>query len=185
MTEVSFSIDPNGADEDDDEIKSNVDGLSTIEYVTIGISSLLLGLIYVASVFLYVHLRKRKKEYDGHERVEDDDGGVNKDRRIKSGNHSNNNSSNNNNNNNGKNVGKKSAVAAMEEGVIKNNPLLTLSHRHFDKDGPNCSDSGSCCCSEENERTNNSNNNNNNGHGGGKLQEDDRHRRKKTKNVSQ
>jgi hypothetical protein len=31
------------------------------EYVAIGISSLLLGLIYVASVFLYLHIRKRRK----------------------------------------------------------------------------------------------------------------------------
>lgn len=34
--------------------------LSVTEYVAIGICSILLGLIYVASVFLYLHLRKKK-----------------------------------------------------------------------------------------------------------------------------
>lgn len=37
-------------------------GLSLSEYVAIGVCSVLLGLIYVASVFLYLHLRKRRKE---------------------------------------------------------------------------------------------------------------------------
>lgn len=40
---------------------SNTTGLTVSEYVAIGISSLLLGLIYVASVFLYLHLKKRRK----------------------------------------------------------------------------------------------------------------------------
>lgn len=35
--------------------------MTVTEYVVIGISSLLLGLIYVASVFLYLHIRKRRK----------------------------------------------------------------------------------------------------------------------------
>lgn len=43
-------------------------GLSISEYVAIGVCSILLGLIYVASVFLYLHLRKRKqKESKGKE----------------------------------------------------------------------------------------------------------------------
>ncbi|EDW02403.1 GH21972 [Drosophila grimshawi] len=36
------------------------DGMSMREYVVIGICSLLLGLIYVASVFLYLYMKKRK-----------------------------------------------------------------------------------------------------------------------------
>ncbi|XP_065168364.1 uncharacterized protein [Atheta coriaria] len=39
-------------------------GLSVSEYVAIGICSVLLGLIYVASVFLYLHIRRRRKEVD-------------------------------------------------------------------------------------------------------------------------
>ena len=38
------------------------DGLSTIEYTAIGISSILLALIYVASVSLYLHSRKSKRK---------------------------------------------------------------------------------------------------------------------------
>lgn len=37
-------------------------GLSVSEYIAIGICSILLGLIYVASVFLYLHLRRRRKK---------------------------------------------------------------------------------------------------------------------------
>lgn len=40
--------------------ESTSPGLSVSEYVAIGISSVLLGLIYVASVFLYLHIRKRR-----------------------------------------------------------------------------------------------------------------------------
>lgn len=36
--------------------------MSLSEYVAIGVCSVLLGLIYVASVLLYLHLRKRRKE---------------------------------------------------------------------------------------------------------------------------
>ncbi|CAG9861629.1 unnamed protein product [Phyllotreta striolata] len=36
------------------------DSLSVTEYVAIGVCSILLGLIYVASVFLYLHLKKKK-----------------------------------------------------------------------------------------------------------------------------
>lgn len=37
-------------------------GLSVSEYVAIGVCSILLGLIYVASVFLYLHTRKKKQK---------------------------------------------------------------------------------------------------------------------------
>nr|CAD7395170.1 unnamed protein product [Timema poppensis] len=36
-------------------------GLTVSEYVAIGVCSVLLGLIYVASVFLYLHVRRRRK----------------------------------------------------------------------------------------------------------------------------
>ncbi|XP_036332487.1 uncharacterized protein LOC118743831 [Rhagoletis pomonella] len=41
-------------------LASTSDGMSTKEYMVIGVCSLLLGLIYVASVFLYLHMKKRK-----------------------------------------------------------------------------------------------------------------------------
>lgn len=39
-------------------------GLSPSEYVAIGVCSLLLGLVYVASVLLYLHARRRRSEKD-------------------------------------------------------------------------------------------------------------------------
>nr|XP_026492556.1 uncharacterized protein LOC113398161 [Vanessa tameamea]XP_026492564.1 uncharacterized protein LOC113398161 [Vanessa tameamea] len=55
ITEVQFA--PNAQTSDG----SGSSGLSVTEYIVIGISSLLLGLIYVASVFLYLHIKKRRK----------------------------------------------------------------------------------------------------------------------------
>lgn len=69
--------------------------------------SVLLGLIYVASVFLYLHLRRRRR-----------DGEKEEDRRDPQ------------------------AMASAEEGVIKNNPLLSLG-RHFTLPDNNYTDSGS------------------------------------------
>lgn len=37
-----------------------IGGMTTKEYIVIGICCLLLGLIYVSSVFVYLHMRKRK-----------------------------------------------------------------------------------------------------------------------------
>lgn len=112
---------------------SNGSGLSVTEYVAIGISSLLLGLIYVASVFLYLHIRKRKK-------AASDEGST---RRLKG-------------------LKKKDGTAITErdiiritnervpnlpnamgdDGVVKKNPLLNLSRQFHDvKSFP--SDSGS------------------------------------------
>lgn len=45
-------------------------GLSVTEYIAIGICSILLGLIYVASVFLYLHLRRRRKKTDENKDAE-------------------------------------------------------------------------------------------------------------------
>ncbi|XP_033234238.1 uncharacterized protein sha [Drosophila pseudoobscura] len=42
------------------------DGMTMREYVVIGICSLLLGLIYVASVFLYLYMKKRKRHSSRH-----------------------------------------------------------------------------------------------------------------------
>ncbi|XP_067630710.1 serine-rich adhesin for platelets isoform X2 [Eurosta solidaginis] len=42
-------------------LASTSDGMSTKEYLVIGICTLLLGLIYVASVLLYLHMKKRKR----------------------------------------------------------------------------------------------------------------------------
>ncbi|XP_062544650.1 uncharacterized protein LOC134211611 [Armigeres subalbatus] len=52
VTEVSFSSETH--------IESQ-SGLSTKEYIVIAICSLCLGLIYIASVFLYIHMKKRKR----------------------------------------------------------------------------------------------------------------------------
>lgn len=47
--------------------------LTTKEYIVIGISSLCLGLIYIASVFLYLHIKKRKaRASDGSQNAKDD-----------------------------------------------------------------------------------------------------------------
>lgn len=54
VTEVSFQS------EIQSNTSKNTDGLSTKEYIAIGACSVLLGLIYVASVFLYIHVKKRK-----------------------------------------------------------------------------------------------------------------------------
>lgn len=37
-------------------------GLSVNEYIAIGVCSVLLGLIYVASIMLYLHIRKRRRK---------------------------------------------------------------------------------------------------------------------------
>ncbi|KAL3286922.1 hypothetical protein HHI36_001407 [Cryptolaemus montrouzieri] len=47
-------------------VSGETDSLSVSEYVAIGICSVLLGLIYVASVFLYLHIRKRNRLKSGN-----------------------------------------------------------------------------------------------------------------------
>lgn len=102
MSEVVFAPDAQAAD------GSPVGGLTVSEYIAIGICSVLLGLIYVSSVFLYLHIRRRKRKEGLEKEVErrDDD------------------------------------IGAGEEGIIKNNPLLTLG-RHFTAPDNTFSDSGS------------------------------------------
>lgn len=80
-------------------------GLNSGEYVAIGICSVLLGLIYVASVFLYLHLRKRK---DKKKRL------LGKSKNDYSGEDNNGHDRDDN-----------------DEGIIKSNPLLSLATRHF------------------------------------------------------
>lgn len=87
MHEVLFSA--------DNSLDSNTNGLSISEYVAIGICSVLLGFIYVASVMLYLHIRKRRRESSNA----DDDSD-------------------------------KKNLSTIEEGIVKNNPLLGLG-RHF------------------------------------------------------
>ncbi|CAG9764282.1 unnamed protein product [Ceutorhynchus assimilis] len=88
VTEVAFSLEAHSSE------TSEGDRLSVSEYIAIGICSVLLGLIYVASIFLYLHLRKRNSA-----------------RALEKGRDNN-------------------SIAAVEEGIIKNNPLLSLTH-HF------------------------------------------------------
>ncbi|XP_072942466.1 uncharacterized protein [Epargyreus clarus] len=128
ITEVQFAPDAqtSGA--------SNTSGLTVTEYIAIGISSLLLGLIYVASVFLYLHIRKRR-------RMASEEGTV---RRIKK-------------------IKKKDGTAITErdiirinnervqslpsigqdDGVIKKNPLLTVGRQFHESKTSFPSDSGS------------------------------------------
>lgn len=88
VSEVAFSSDPHSS-------SGNSNRLSVSEYVAIGTCSVLLGLIYVASVFLYVHLKKRNKE--SSRKSEDKN------------------------------------LTSAEEGVVKNNPLLSMTG-HFQPD---------------------------------------------------
>lgn len=87
MNEVLFSA--------DSRIDASNNGLSMSEYVAIGISSVLLGFIYVSSVLLYLHIRKRRREKKKQQGNYDD-----------------------------------KSLTTMEEGVVKNNPLLGFG-RHF------------------------------------------------------
>lgn len=53
VTEVQFALEPTGKDKDP---------LSTNEYAVIAITSFCLGLMYIASVFLYIYLKKKKDQ---------------------------------------------------------------------------------------------------------------------------
>lgn len=54
VTEVSFQLETHLSS------VTSEDGLTARDYITIGLCSLILGLIYVASVFLYLHVKKYK-----------------------------------------------------------------------------------------------------------------------------
>ncbi|KAJ9586667.1 hypothetical protein L9F63_019742, partial [Diploptera punctata] len=114
IREVLFAVD---AHTTDDVNK----GLSVSEYIAIGVCSILLGLIYVASVFLYLHVRRRRKENCLREKERD---------LLES---------------------QPVHLSGAEEGVIKSNPLLVAKRHHlasgsFSNDKDNYpSDSASCC----------------------------------------
>ncbi|KPJ20814.1 hypothetical protein RR46_00805 [Papilio xuthus] len=125
-------------------------GLTVTEYVVIGISSLLLGLIYVASVFLYLHIRKRRKAASEENNarklksIKSKDGKILTERDIVRINN--------------ERIQTLPNVLGQDDGVIKKNPLL--SRQYHDKggfpsdSGSNVSDSddfaGSSSRSEEN-----------------------------------
>ncbi|XP_038210965.1 uncharacterized protein LOC119831609 [Zerene cesonia] len=133
ITEVQFT--PNAQTSD----SSASSGLSASEYIAIGISSLLLGLIYVASVFLYLHIRKRRKvasEESSLRRIKGlkkKDGTITVDRDILRINN--------------ERVQTISNAMGQDDGVIKNNPLLSVGRPFSDKinftsdSGSNLSDS--------------------------------------------
>lgn len=113
-------------------------GLSVSEYVAIGISSVLLGLIYVASVFLYLHIKKRRKaaldestrrkfskglkKKDGTSITEHDIVRINNERIQTLSN---------------------AMIDGAENGVVKKNPLLTMGRQYQDLKNNFPSDSGS------------------------------------------
>ncbi|KAI4466742.1 shavenoid isoform b [Holotrichia oblita] len=98
VSEVVFSADAQSSD------SSEGNGLSMSEIVAIGICSVLLGLIYVASVFLYIHMKKRRQYNDTKLEIRDNP-----------------------------------SLSNVEEGIVKNNPLLGLG-RHFTPQDNNFSD---------------------------------------------
>lgn len=151
VTEVSFQSESTSTE--------SSEGLTTREYIVIGICSLLLGLIYVASVLLYLHMKKKKRPSNGgHSNVrnsmgngkddgddEEGGGGYKNDQvaygqgfvRMASGGVGGNSSiygSKSGGSRNGGSMRSMSASTPREEmGIIKSNPLL----KHF----PNLNDS--------------------------------------------
>ncbi|XP_060805642.1 uncharacterized protein LOC106132540 [Amyelois transitella] len=126
ITEVQFA--PNAQTS---EVVTST-GLSVTEYVAIGISSLLLGLIYVASVFLFLHIRKRRKaasENGGINRfkgLKKKDGSVITERDIIRIN----------------NERPLSKALGQDDGIIKKNPLLAITRQFHETKSFSC-DSGS------------------------------------------
>ncbi|KAJ0174154.1 hypothetical protein K1T71_010300 [Dendrolimus kikuchii] len=125
VTEVQFA--PNAQTSD----TGSTTGLSVAEYVAIGFSSLLLGLIYVASVFLFLHIRKRRQTASEGSEIRKVRGPKNKD---------------------GASITERDIVRVNNElmqtiiirddGIIKKNPLLGISRQYHEiKNFP--SDSGS------------------------------------------
>lgn len=58
VREMMFATDKNGS-------RDGEKSLSVSEYIAIGVCILLLGLIYVASLFLYFYFRRKKKKKSG------------------------------------------------------------------------------------------------------------------------
>ncbi|XP_028030780.1 uncharacterized protein LOC114243469 [Bombyx mandarina] len=127
VSEVQFA--PNAHESD----ATTTSGLSISEYVAIGISSLLLGLIYIASVLFFLHIRKRRKtssedkrrqgsnKKDGLPITERDIIRINNERMQSLPN-----------------------AMRQDDGMIKKNPLLSntyTDHKGFISDASNISDS--------------------------------------------
>ncbi|KAJ8717874.1 hypothetical protein PYW07_005804 [Mythimna separata] len=133
VTEVQFA--PNAQTSG----STTTSGLTVSEYVAIGISSLLLGLIYVASVFLFLHIRKRRKamsDEDGNRRpkgLKKKDGSAITERDIVRVNN--------------ERIQTLPNAMGQDDGVIKKNPLLNINrqlheNKNFTSDsGSNISDS--------------------------------------------
>ncbi|XP_035435628.2 uncharacterized protein LOC118266327 [Spodoptera frugiperda] len=133
ITEVQFAPNAQTAG------ASSSNGLTVSEYVAIGISSLLLGLIYVASVFLFLHIRKRRKamsDEDGNRRLKGlikKDGSIITERDIVRVNN--------------ERIQNLPNTMCQDDGIIKKNPLLNISrqlhdNKNFTSDsGSNVSDS--------------------------------------------
>ncbi|CAH2089507.1 unnamed protein product [Euphydryas editha] len=121
ITEVQFASNAHTFE------SSGSSGLTVTEYIVIGISSLLLGLIYVASVFLYLHIKRRRKAAAKNNNLQKLKASKNKDGasltehdiiRI-----------------NNERVQILPGVMNQDEGVIKNNPLLTVGRQFHDNKG--------------------------------------------------
>ncbi|XP_075981141.1 shavenoid isoform X2 [Anticarsia gemmatalis] len=113
---------------------SHASGLTVSEYVAIGISSLLLGLVYVASVFLFLHMRKRRKatsDEDGRrlKGLKKKDGSIITERDIVRVNN--------------ERMQNLPSSMGQDDGIIKKNPLLSIGSRqlHDVKHYPNDSSS--------------------------------------------
>ncbi|XP_053614494.1 uncharacterized protein sha [Plodia interpunctella] len=126
ITEVQFA--PNAQTSE----VINSSGLSVSEYVAIGISSLLLGLIYVASVFLFLHIRKRRK-------AASENGGINRLKGLKKKDGSIITEQDIIRINNERPLTK---VLGQDDGVIKKNPLLSMARQFHEAKSFSC-DSGS------------------------------------------
>lgn len=65
VTEVSFQS------ESTSSTLPTIDGLTAKDYILIAVCSLILGLIYVASVFLYIHVKRYKMRSNGNANGDD------------------------------------------------------------------------------------------------------------------
>lgn len=65
VTEVSFQS------ESTSSTLPTIDGLTAKDYILIAVCSLILGLIYVASVFLYIHVKRYKSRSNGNSNGDD------------------------------------------------------------------------------------------------------------------
>jgi len=123
-------------------LASTSDGMTMREYVVIGICSLLLGLIYVASVFLYLYMKKRKRHSSRHslDNLTNDINYPKNDQvtygapfsRVGSIY-----SSNSMGLGNGNESNTRTSIGSLKEdmGIVKNNPLLQHLHVHVNCNG--------------------------------------------------